>query len=96
MTDNSRRPKGRDSVLSPLNAAIDGLSLAKELSSITPGPSLGCFGSVGVLFITIRVGPLLFCDEVSQVHTYQDTSANEQYYVELGLSCADTCKALDR
>ena len=26
----------------------------------------------------------------------QDTMANEQDYVELGLSCADICKALDR
>jgi len=26
----------------------------------------------------------------------QDTMANEQDYVELGLSCADICRALDR
>ena len=26
----------------------------------------------------------------------QDTIANEQDYVDLGLSCADICKALDR
>ena len=26
----------------------------------------------------------------------QDTMANEQDYIELGLSCADICKALDR
>jgi len=26
----------------------------------------------------------------------QDTMANEQDYVDLGLSCADICRALDR
>lgn len=30
-------------------------------------------------------------------HVYiQDTKANDQDYVELGLTCADVCKALDR
>ena len=58
MADTSQRPaKGRDSVLSSLNVAIDGLNLAKELSSITPAKAV--FGSVGVLLTMIRVSFLL-------------------------------------
>ena len=66
MTDKSKRPKGRDGVLSLLNVAIDGLNLAKELSSVTPAQA--AFGSVTVLLTMIRVSFLIFCDEMSQVH----------------------------
>ena len=66
MADKSRRPKGRDGALSSLNVAIDGLNLAKELSSITPAKAV--FGSVSVLLAMIRVSFLL-CDEVFQAHT---------------------------
>ena len=67
MTDKSQRPKGRDGVLSLLNVAIDGLILAKELSSVTPAQAV--FGSVSVLLTMIRVRFLLFCDEPFQVYT---------------------------
>jgi len=94
MADESQRPKGQDGVLSSLNMAIDGLNLAKELSSVTPVTAV--FGSVGVLLVMIRVSFLLFCGRSPRFTHYQDTMANEQDYVELGLSCADICKALDR
>jgi hypothetical protein len=67
MTDNSQQPKGRDSVLSSLNVAIDGLNLAKELSSVTPAKAV--FGTVAILLTMVRVSSLLVCDEMSQVHT---------------------------
>jgi hypothetical protein len=67
MADKSQRPKGRDGVLSSLNVAIDGLNLAKELSSITPAKAV--FGSVAILLTMIKVRFLLFCDEMFQVHT---------------------------
>ena len=67
MADNSQRPKGRYNALSSLNVAIDGLNLAKEVSSITPaGP---VFGSVTVLLTMIRVSFVPFCDGMFQVHT---------------------------
>ena len=66
MTDKSQRPKGRDGVLSSLNMAIDGLNLAKEVSSITPAKAI--FGSVSILLTMIRVS-FLFCDsEVFRAH----------------------------
>jgi len=67
VADDSKRPKGRDGVLSSLNVAIDGLNLAKELSSATPAKAV--FGSVAILLTMIRVSLLLFCNETSQVHT---------------------------
>ena len=66
MADESQRPKGRDGVLSSLSVAIDGLNLAKEVSSITPAKAV--FGSVAILLTMIRVSFLL-CGEMSQVHT---------------------------
>ena len=78
-----------------MNIAIDGLSLAKEISSITPAKAV--FGSVAILLTMIKVNFLPICDaRCSKFTQNQDTMANEQDYVELGLSCADICQALDR
>ena len=66
MTDKSKRPKGRDGVLSSLDVAIDDLNLAKEVSSITPANAV--FGSVVILLTMIRVSFLLFYDEMLQAH----------------------------
>jgi len=66
MTDESQRPKGRDGVISSLNMTIDGLNLAKEVSSITP--AMAVFGSVAILLTMIRVGFLLFYKRVLQAH----------------------------
>jgi len=46
--------------------AIDGLNLAKELSSITPAKAV-C-GSVAIILIMIRVRFPLVCDGMFQVH----------------------------
>ena len=51
----SRRPKGRENTVSALTTAIDALSLAKEISSITPATA--AFGSVNIILTTIRVSP---------------------------------------
>ena len=67
MTDKSQQPKGRDGVLSSLNMAIDGLNLAKEISSITPAKAV--FGSVAILLTMIKVCFFTFCVETVQVHT---------------------------
>jgi len=67
MKDDSKQPEGRDGVVSSLNMAIDGLNLAKEVSSITPVKTV--FDSVKILLITIRVSFLLFCDKMRRIHT---------------------------
>ena len=54
MTTKSQRPKGWEGTLSPLNAAIDTINLAKEVSTITPAKA--AFDSVGALLTIIRVG----------------------------------------
>ena len=57
MKAESQRPKERDGVVSALNAAIEVLNLAKEISSVTPAKAV--FGSVSVILATIRVSFLL-------------------------------------
>ena len=95
MDAKSRRPKGRDGVLSSLNVAIEALNLAKEISSVTPAKAV--FGSVGVLLVIVRVGSLSLHVGQPRAHsTWQDSMANRIDHVELGLACADVCRALDR
>ena len=57
MAETSKRPKEREGAVSTLNAAIEALNLAKEISSITPAKA--AFGSVSVVLAMIRVGFLL-------------------------------------
>jgi len=66
MQANSQRPKGRDGTISSLNIAIEGLNLAKEISSVTPAKAV--FGSASVLLTMIKVR-FLFRDEAIQSHT---------------------------
>ena len=94
MADNSQRRKGRGKVIPALNTAIDVLNLAKDATSTTPVNPV--FGSVATLLTMIRVSSLLFAMRPSRLTRSQDTMANEQDYVDLGLSCADICKALER
>jgi len=67
MTDKSQQPKWRDGVLPLLDVTINGLTLAKELSSIAPAQAV--FGSVAILLTMIRVSLALVCDEPVRVHT---------------------------
>ena len=66
MATKSQRPKGRENAVSLLNAAIEAISLAENLSSITPAKAV--FGTVNVLLTMIKVCFLL-CNEMSQAHT---------------------------
>ena len=61
MDPSSQRPKGRDSVLSSLNVAIDAINLAKDIVDIAPAKA--AFGSVSALLTMIRVHFFLFCDD---------------------------------
>jgi len=58
MEAKSQQPKGQESKISALNAAIEALNLAKELSSVSPAKAV--FGSVSVILTMIRVSSLLF------------------------------------
>ena len=66
MDANSQRLKGRDGVLSLLNAAIEALNIADDLSSITPAKVV--FASVGTLLTMIRVRVPLFSDDLFWAH----------------------------
>ena len=85
-----------DGILSSLNVAIEAMTLAKEVSSISPAKAV--FGSVSIVLTMIRVRPiLLICLGQPPAHKWtQDSMVNKMDYVNLGLACADVCRALDR
>ena len=56
MAPKSQREKGRDRVLLALNVIIEGLNLAKEVSSATPAKAV--FGSASIVLSMIRVSSL--------------------------------------
>jgi hypothetical protein len=72
MEIKSQRPEGREDAISALNAAIESLRLAVNISSITPAKTV--FRSVSTLLTTIRVCFLLFRNGLLEV------------YIELGLN----------
>jgi len=85
----------RDAALTSLNVAIEAINLAKEISSITPAKAV--FGSVSSVLTMIKVGFLLLRSDKPQANEHiQDSLINKADYVELGLACADVCRALDR
>jgi len=95
MEAKPRRPKGGDGTLSSLNMAIEAMNLAKEVSSVTPAKAV--FGSVSILLAMVKVRFLFSYDWQMPMFTCgQDSMANKLDYVELGLACADVCRALDR
>jgi len=61
MKAESQQPKGREGVISGLNAAIETMNLAKEFSSITPAKPV--FGTVSVILAMIRVSLLVCVDQ---------------------------------
>jgi hypothetical protein len=69
MDKKSQQPKGRDRALSSLNAAIEAMNLAKEVSSMTPAKAV--FGSVSVILTMIRVGFLLVRSGQLQANVYR-------------------------
>jgi hypothetical protein len=93
MATTFQRQKGRNGVLTALIVTIEALNLAKEISSITPAKAV--FGSVAVLLtmIKVRFPPPAMSFRLT---FNQESTINEQDYVELGLNCADICVALDR
>ena len=94
MATKSQRPKGRESVVSLLNTAIDAMDLAEKISSITPAKAV--FGTVGVLLTMIKVFSSPSAMRCPGLTRNQESMINELDYVELGLFCADICRALDR
>jgi hypothetical protein len=88
------KSNGHDGTLSKLNVAIDALNIAKEVASLTPAKAV--FGSVSVLLTMIRYIVSFSAAMDFWLTFIQDSMANRQDYVELGLNCAAVCQALDR
>ena len=99
LTALSRTPrvstmKDSSQVLSALNMAIDSLHYAKEVKNTTPVNRV--FASVAILLFMIRVSFFSSAMRRSRLTRSQDTMVNKEAYVDLGLSCAHVCKALER
>ena len=94
MDAHSRQQEPQGNSLSLLNVAIEAVNLAKELSSATPAKAV--FGTVSALLTMIRVRFLPSPTTYSDFTCKQDSMVNKAEYVELGLACADVCRALDR
>ena len=95
-TEVEPQPKGRESAISALNAVIEALNLAKEVSNIVPAEAV--FASVSVILAMIRVSFLpVFVDRLhTEIHPGQDTMVDRADYVELGLACTDVRTALNQ
>ena len=93
MATKPQRPKRWDGVLPLLNAGIEAMNLAEKISSVTPAKA--AFGTVGALLTMIKVCFHLR-NEVFELTHSQESMVNELDYVELALSCADICRALER
>jgi hypothetical protein len=69
MDPKSQRSKRQDATLSALNAAIEAMNLAKEVSSMTPAKAI--FGSVSVILAMIRVGPFRVSRDEPQANVHR-------------------------
>ena len=94
MDTNSKQQKRRDKALTVLNAAIGATAIAKDALGGTPVKAV--FGPVNTILMMIKVHFLLFPVLHPRFTCIQDHMANNTDYVELGLACADVCKALDQ
>ena len=94
MGTKSKRSNEPDGTLSSLNAAVNFLDLARDTTSVKPARDT--FRAASLLLTTIRVRFLpgffwLIIDWCTQ-----DETIEEARCVELGLTCAEICRALDR
>ena len=94
MALRSRQQKGHDGVGSSLDVVIQDVNLARDTCDVSPARI--AFDSVGSLLTMMEVNSLLFRDNELQFTLIQSLTFNAQDYVDLGIHCADVCKALDR
>ena len=94
MQTNPQLQKGHDGALSTLNVTIEALNLAEEVCSIAPAKA--AFGSVVSLLTMIKVRFLPSFGYRPPPDVLQESMVNEEDRVDLGLSCAEVCKTLDR
>ena len=93
-TTPSKSTQEQESPLSKLNAVIQDLNQTKETTSVALIKSV--HGSVCALLTLVRVGFLPVHASRPLANRRQDSVINRADYVELGLVCANVCKALDR
>ena len=94
MASTSQRKRGRDDDRSTLDADIQALNHAMGTCGISPARD--AFDSASVLLAAIRVRPC-YSAAISFEFTFmQDPAAKGEDLLDLGQSCVDVCKALER
>lgn len=66
MEAESPQPKGRESIIAALNAAIEAMKLAEKISSIAPAKTV--FSSVNVLLTQIMVYFSSSCNDLPEAY----------------------------
>ena len=94
MPSKSHQQNGGISAPPRLDKAIEVMDQAEKHSCITPAKA--AFGSVSSLLTVVKARFLSSAIICSRFTCSQEPTANEMDCVELGLSCADACQALDR
>ena len=93
MASTSQKKRRRDDGRSTLDADIQDLNRAMGTCGISQAQ--GAFDSAGALLIAIRVRSPYVVTRF-EFTFMQDTTANEQDLLDLGRSCVDVCRALER
>ena len=94
MTTVPQQPNVQDEVLSNLNATIGDLNLARD--TVDGIPARDVFASASLLVTMIRVGFLPTHVGRFLAGAAYDLMIRRSDCTELGLFCADVCRALDR
>ena len=94
MASKPQQSKGRDGLLSTLDVLIQALSVAKDACSAIP-PAKIAIASASVLLTMIRVC-FPYPATRFRLTFIQDTVANKEGYVSLGVCCGEVCQALGR
>ena len=94
MASTSQGKRGRDDDRPTLDADIQALNHAMGTCGISPARD--AFDSASALLAAIRERSLLLPTDVLRAHLMQDSTANQEDLLDLGRSCVDICKALER
>lgn len=94
MISRSWQTKRREAALTALDGSTKALDAAKDMCGV-PSAKIA-LASAFILLTTIKAGYHLFLGGELLTHASQENMNKKDNYINLGLSCADVCGALDR
>ena len=94
MASEPQQSKRRNAVASVLDMFIQTLNDSKGSRGVPPAQA--ALESTCTLLTTMKMGSTSFLSGELVAHSTQRTTGKRDDFVDLGLSCADVCEALDR